>query len=167
MMNDKKLTEFQSNLAPKVDDLLVSKGVQFTKEVQGETENYIYYECKKENLRIWIYENEAEYKVSDLQRLYEWQSYDNESDLKKDFLISLKRTMKQKYLVVHDYGTGGIWYYIIARSKEEIESKFPGFEVIEEEPAWLDEKTKQTLEIHDIDDEPVDDYLKSMMKKKD
>lgn len=73
--------------------------------------------------------------------------------------------MKQKFLVVHDYGTGGIWYYILARSKEEIESKFPGFEIVEEEPAWLDEKTKLTFECVDIDDEPKDAYLKAMMEK--
>jgi hypothetical protein len=81
--------------------------------------------------------------------------------------MGVNRAMKKKFLVVHDYGTGGIWYYIIARSKEEIENKFPGFEVVEKEPSWLDDKTKSTFECHDIDEEPKDKYLKAMMKKPD
>ena len=33
------------------------------------------------------------------------------------------------YLVVDDYGTGGIWIYIHARSAEEITDRFPDLTV--------------------------------------
>ena len=71
---------------------------------------------------------------------------------------------KKEYITVDDYGTGGIWYYMLARSKNEIEKKYPGLDVLEKEPDWFDDAIRDTLEHVDIDDEPTN-HLKTMMKK--
>lgn len=66
--------------------------------------------------------------------------------------------------MVDDYGTGGIWFYISARSTEEIKEKLPGFDVLDKEPDWFDDAIRSKVRCHDIDDEPSE-YLKTMMKK--
>jgi hypothetical protein len=57
--------------------------------------------------------------------------------------------------VIDDYGTGGIWMYIHARSAEEITQRFPALTVIEE---WLEWMTPDrlipliwNLEAYDLD----------------
>jgi hypothetical protein len=41
------------------------------------------------------------------------------------------------FLVVDDYGTGGIWMYIHARSAKEITERFPGLTVFTEWRSWM------------------------------
>ena len=48
---------------------------------------------------------------------------------------------KQRYLVVHDYGMGGAWGVMAARSEEEILQKYPQLEVVEVRPGWMSEAT--------------------------
>jgi hypothetical protein len=43
------------------------------------------------------------------------------------------------YLVVDDYGTGGIWAVIRAPSKAVVEKNYPDLGVFDEWPAWVDE----------------------------
>lgn len=45
--------------------------------------------------------------------------------------------MKQRYLVVYDYGTGGLWAFIRAGSRDAILSKFPQLEIIDQRPEWM------------------------------
>lgn len=64
---------------------------------------------------------------------------------------------KQRFLVCYDYGTGGLWGIMLARSKSEIGYKYPELAVISERPAWLDDniyKRIEELETHDIDGTP-------------
>ena len=50
------------------------------------------------------------------------------------------RAMKKRdFLVVYDYGQGGVWAFLSARSREEIESGFPELRVVEETPDWMSE----------------------------
>lgn len=45
--------------------------------------------------------------------------------------------MKQRFLVVYDYGQGGVWAFIHARSREEIKRGFPELDIVDEVPKWM------------------------------
>jgi hypothetical protein len=60
---------------------------------------------------------------------------------------------KKRYLVVYDYGTGGLWGVIEARSETEILSEYPELKIVSR-PAWMSEERFRTLEVHDIDGAP-------------
>jgi hypothetical protein len=65
---------------------------------------------------------------------------------------------KRPYLVVYDYGMGGVWIFIDARNPEEIEAKYPELTVAAVRPDWLtDDRWEQIdRDAHfDIDDEPT------------
>ena len=73
--------------------------------------------------------------------------------------------MKQKFLVVHDYGTGGLWCVMAARSEAEIAEKFPGLKVIKERPRWMRDDDYQRIEASnsfDIDDDPPKSWLSKL-----
>jgi hypothetical protein len=65
--------------------------------------------------------------------------------------------MKNQYLIVYDYGMGGVWGVITARSEQEIHQKYPSVEIIKIRPDWMsDEDYKNILSKNsfDIDEEP-------------
>jgi hypothetical protein len=66
--------------------------------------------------------------------------------------------MKKSFLVLYDYGMGGVWAIIDARSEDEIIDKYPMLTVRESRPAWMTDekydKTASTLKF-DIDDPPT------------
>ena len=39
--------------------------------------------------------------------------------------MDTNRAMKNRFLVVYDYGQGGVWMFIYARTSNEIIGKFP------------------------------------------
>lgn len=47
------------------------------------------------------------------------------------------RSVKQRFLVVYDYGSGGVWAYVDAESSEEIEREFPELTVVSQPPDWM------------------------------
>jgi hypothetical protein len=63
--------------------------------------------------------------------------------------------MKRPYLVLYDYGMGGVWAYILARSPEEIGQEYPELVVYDQPPDFLTptalNRIETTLTI-DIDD---------------
>jgi hypothetical protein len=65
--------------------------------------------------------------------------------------------MKKDFLVVYDYGMGGVWAVISARSQNEITEKYPMLSVQQIRPSWMTdeyyEKIK-TARTFDIDDKP-------------
>ena len=66
---------------------------------------------------------------------------------------------KRTFLTVYDYGMGGIWSFITARTKDEIRAKYPELTVIDERPEWMtDEKYDELvrkIRLHiDIDEKP-------------
>ena len=65
--------------------------------------------------------------------------------------------MKEDFLVVYDYGTGGIWTVMRARSAEEIIQKYPVLKVVEKRPPWMTENEYEKVlsRATDIDDPPV------------
>jgi len=73
--------------------------------------------------------------------------------------------MKRPFLAVDDYGMGGIWLYIDARSAEEIERVYPELKVFPEPPEFLppDQLERIESELHfDIDEVPRD-YLADLI----
>ena len=64
---------------------------------------------------------------------------------------------KRPYLVCYDYGTGGLWAIVRARSEEEIHRDYPELLIAPERPKWMTEERYQDLldrECHDIDGQP-------------
>lgn len=64
---------------------------------------------------------------------------------------------KQRFLICYDYGMGGLWAFIYARSSEEILEKYPELFIAKERSQWMDEKQAaniESLESHDIDGKP-------------
>ncbi len=56
-------------------------------------------------------------------------------------------------MVVYDYGMGGVWLLIDARSVQEIENKYPKLKAYEDKPDWMskEEKSEYIRDIESID----------------
>ena len=63
---------------------------------------------------------------------------------------------KQMFLAAYDYGMGGLWLIIMARTEAEILEKYPELSIARGIPSWLE--LDDLLDLHDamcdIDDEP-------------
>ena len=59
--------------------------------------------------------------------------------------------MKSRHLVVYDYGAGGAWAYVTARSADEIVSRFPELQIVFERPEWMSDEDEQGLDVLDVD----------------
>ncbi|HVA14641.1 MAG TPA: hypothetical protein VNF99_15450 [Stellaceae bacterium] len=69
----------------------------------------------------------------------------------------MKRASKLTFLAVYNYGQGGVWFLIIARSKDEIAAKYPELTVVDARPQWMTVKGYERIapaSCIDIDDEP-------------
>ena len=65
--------------------------------------------------------------------------------------------MKKPYFLVYDYGMGGAWAIMAARSEAEIEYKYPEVKVLHDRPKWMGDDTYANLlstSSYDIDNEP-------------
>jgi hypothetical protein len=76
---------------------------------------------------------------------------------------------KQRYLVVYDYGQGGVWAFVWARTAPEIEDIFRDLKVVEKMPSWLTEdalvKTEQRMTF-DVDAIQPDDWIAKFGRSK-
>jgi hypothetical protein len=66
--------------------------------------------------------------------------------------------MKESFLVLYDYGTGGVWAVINARSPKEIAEKYPMLSVQEKRPNWMTDDEYENIAAvltFDIDDPPT------------
>ncbi len=48
--------------------------------------------------------------------------------------------------MLYDYGMGGVWTYIRARTSDEIYAKFRDITVYDSSPEWMTEALRQTIE---------------------
>jgi hypothetical protein len=79
---------------------------------------------------------------------------------------------KIKFLVFRDLSTSGHWLYLYARSKEDIERRFPEFYLFDVPPKRFDAQAAQTIEnnpdifIFDIDNLHglLKDYVENRQK---
>jgi glycerophosphoryl diester phosphodiesterase len=70
---------------------------------------------------------------------------------------------KRRILVALDYDKGGIWASVIARSADEIRTRFPSLAIVDERPEWLTDEKLRKIEARmtiDIDDED-DPFLRA------
>jgi hypothetical protein len=76
--------------------------------------------------------------------------------------------VKQSFLVLHDYGQGGVWAYLLADSVEAIHRRFPQLRVYEQPPEWMDagevDSLKKTMTIDMDADHP---FLVALAKERD
>jgi len=47
--------------------------------------------------------------------------------------------VKRPYLVVYDYGQGGVWAYVWAGSAAELKRLYPELTVVRQLPGWVSE----------------------------
>lgn len=59
--------------------------------------------------------------------------------------------LKRRFWVVYDYGQGGRWVLVEARSREAITERFPELQVVERRPAWMTDEIASRLEANVID----------------
>jgi hypothetical protein len=45
----------------------------------------------------------------------------------------------REFIVVYDYGMGGVWAVILAPSRSILESAYPELVVFDERPGWIDQ----------------------------
>jgi len=66
-------------------------------------------------------------------------------------------TLKREFLIAYEYGTGGVWGIMNARSRDEIASIYPEIVVVDTPPSWMKLDYLEYLrehEWHDIDGAP-------------
>jgi len=73
---------------------------------------------------------------------------------------------KQRYLVLHDYGMGGLWWWIHARSTREVRETFAELEVVDA-PADIARADGWQLEEVDIDATAMPAGLDELRAKRD
>lgn len=64
---------------------------------------------------------------------------------------------KKSILVCYDYGMGGLWAFIDARSESEILERYPELTVVHERPQWMSDQDVDNIlstEHHDLDGQP-------------
>lgn len=54
--------------------------------------------------------------------------------------------MKQRILTYIDYGTGGIFIWVLAESAQQVSERFPKLRILDCPPTWMDYKQVQKLE---------------------
>jgi hypothetical protein len=71
------------------------------------------------------------------------------------------------FLVCYDYGMGGLWGILRARSAEEIHEKYPELDIAETRPGWMTEdyfrKISAPDRLMDIGAEPTSWLLKALI----
>ena len=68
----------------------------------------------------------------------------------------MSETEKTAYLVAYDYGAGGLWGVMLARSGEQIKGLYPELTVVRDRPKWMTDERYAELAVtpYDIDGAP-------------
>jgi hypothetical protein len=64
---------------------------------------------------------------------------------------------KRLYLVAYDYGMGGLWGAMLARSEREILASYPELSIAHERPRWMSEAEFEDIcreGLYDVDGPP-------------
>ena len=74
----------------------------------------------------------------------------------------VEATAKQRFLVVYDYGQGGVWAFVWARSEVQLHRVFRDLKVVDSPPSWLTgeelAKTERQMTF-DVDEVKPDDWI--------
>jgi hypothetical protein len=62
----------------------------------------------------------------------------------------------RRFLVVYDYGMGGLWGVVEAPSRDEILSPYPELVIVDERPDWMSDDRWERLhaDTYDLHDPP-------------
>ncbi len=64
---------------------------------------------------------------------------------------------KKLFLVAYDYGMGGLWGAMLARSEREILAIYPELSIVPERPHWMSDAEYERIcreQLHDVDGAP-------------
>jgi len=70
----------------------------------------------------------------------------------------------RKYLACYDYGQGGLWSYIWAESREDIEATFSDLIIFETPPPWWTDEIEKGAGVYRIG-EPLDGLFLEKLKR--
>jgi len=73
------------------------------------------------------------------------------------------KPVKQRYLVGHNYGQGGVWAYVLAESPQQITDAFAYVEVLHERWPWMTDAVLAELPTFDVD--KPEGWLATLTKK--
>jgi hypothetical protein len=76
---------------------------------------------------------------------------------------------KQRFLVVYDYGQGGVWAFVWARSAEEIQETFCDLKIVESMPGWLTGDQLAVVEqrmTFDVDNVKSEDWIARLLRSR-
>jgi len=74
---------------------------------------------------------------------------------------------KHKFLVVYDYGQGGVWAFLNARSRQQVESDFPELRIVAERPDWMSETELKRVEMRmNFDADHPSGWLKTLIERR-
>jgi hypothetical protein len=76
---------------------------------------------------------------------------------------------KREFLIGYDYGGGGLWCVLLARTEEELKAKYPQLQMFHEAPPWMTGEVRERIYSrarYDIDEEPHG-VLKSILDDQD
>jgi hypothetical protein len=71
------------------------------------------------------------------------------------------------FLVVYDYGMGGLWALVSAPSEAAIVEQYPEINVVTERPKWMDDKRFHGLDRLALDDDPPQSILRVVVADRD
>jgi hypothetical protein len=71
--------------------------------------------------------------------------------------------VKEHFLCCADYGTGGIWLYIVATRPDDIVASYPELTVIDLRPAWMTDEYEPGDDMTFDIDQPPTGWLKLLV----
>ncbi len=73
----------------------------------------------------------------------------------------------KEFLVLYDYGQGGLWAVVRAKAKSDVETKFSGISVLDNKPTWMSDGEYQRVKdgsCHELNDLPGDTWLRDFLR---
>jgi hypothetical protein len=93
-MNNLELTPFQRSAKEKISREIEKGGFSVRFAAEGKNETYLFAEIPKDELRLWIYEDELELRANNLHRLLEAQNFESQEKMLAYFLSELSAVLR-------------------------------------------------------------------------
>jgi hypothetical protein len=75
--------------------------------------------------------------------------------------------MSDEFLVVYDYGMGGLWAVVAAQSATAITDRYPEVQVVADRPTWLTEERYANLARLRLDDHGPGTLFRAVLADRD
>lgn len=93
-MNSSALTSFQLQAKAEIDKTLARRDLAIEYIQQGNHEAYLFGEIAEQDLKIWIYEDELEFRSHHVQRLLEKPDFETQDEMLVFFLKELSKILQ-------------------------------------------------------------------------